>query len=340
MVDEKGQSWPSDDPDRRTAAAPVSRPLRGRVLCVGGAAVDTTFVARRTIVPGTSNPAAGSRAFGGVARNVAENLARLGLTTTLLSRVGDDESGRGLKKDLDALGIDTAGIDTLRGCRTAEYMALLEPDRNLSVGVADMAIFDHLDVTLLDAAPPAADWIFADCNCTAALLGALLDPGGPIAGRTAVDAVSVSKAQRLPGRLDGVDVLFLNLDEASAILGVPAQALAPRRAVETLMDKGAKAVVLTLGAEGLLVAEADGEALQVPAVRAEIADVTGAGDALVAATLASLLAGLPLHAAAAWGCVAATLTLERIGSTRPDLSIALLEARARQVFPSSMPIGS
>ncbi len=333
MVDEKGGFRSPRHHGAQVFAAGAPRLVEGRVLCIGGAAVDVTFVARRSIVPGTSNPAISSRSFGGVARNVAENLARLGVSTALLSRIGDDENGLRLKRHLESLGVDTAGVEIVPGSSTAEYMALLEPDRNLSVGVADMAIFDGLDDSLLQQVSDDGSWIFVDCNCTPAFLERLLHRPTPFVGRIAVDAVSVAKAGRLPASLEGLDILFLNLDEAASILQSSRSSLAPHSAVRGLRDKGAKSVVLTLGRDGVLVGEATGEPVHVPAVPAEVADVTGAGDALVATTLAAILVGSPLPIAAGWGCIAASLTLERIGSARTDLSFARLEDHARQHLP-------
>lgn len=299
-----------------------------RILCFGGATVDRTYAAERPIRPGTSNPAAGSQSFGGVAHNVAVNLARLGVATSLVSVVGDDESGRELIRHLGMLGIDAAGVTTAAGRRTAEYAALLEPDRSLAVGMADMAIFDMMTVDPLASAlsrlAPAA-WIFADCNLPSPVLQTLI--AGPVRGsaRLAIDAVSTPKVERLPADLGGIDLLFLNHDEASALLGSSTTTLPPEAALRQLQDRGVPRIVLTLGAEGLLLADDNGDIHAVPAVPAEVVDVTGAGDAAIATALAFELAGRPSIEAVRWGTLAAALTIEQPGSAHPALSMALLD---------------
>ena len=86
---------------------------------------------------------------------------------------------------------------------------------------------------------------------------------------------------------------------------------------------------MTLGAAGCVVADATGVQV-VPAVTAQLVDVTGAGDALIAGTLSGLLSGAPLVDAVQTGSLAAALTVEGEGSVRPDLSPALLQgARSR-----------
>ncbi len=133
--------------------------------------------------------------------------------------------------------------------------------------------------------------------------------------------VSVVKAARLPRDLAGVDLLFLNADEAGALAG----ALPPEDAAAALRARGAGAVVLTRGSLGLVLADGDGIAA-LPAIPvARVVDVTGAGDALVAGTLRGLIDGKPLRAALRLGLAAAALALERPGGVPQDLSPALLE---------------
>ena len=291
------------------------------VLCVGGAVVDLTYRAHARFRPGTSNPASGTRSFGGVARNVAVNLARLGIAASLVSVLGADEAGRALAEDLAHLGVDTSGLRKQDDARTAEYLALLEPDGSLALGVADMAVLERLGVDDIAGAPGSA-WIFADCNCPGTLLTALLRR--PDGRRLAIDAVSSPKAGRLPERLDGIDLLFLNLDEAAAVLGRDAASLDAARAIDELMARGAASVVLTLGADGLVLGTGSGAPLHVPALPTPIVDVTGAGDALIAGTLAGLVRGDALNEAVRVGTAAAALTLGSAGGTSPRLNVERL----------------
>jgi pseudouridine kinase len=327
---------PSRRPER-DGIAPASRAGGAageeapRILCIGAAAIDRKYRALAPLRADTSNPVASDRAAGGVARNVAENLARLGVATALVSLVGDDTNGRWLREGLQALGIGTAGLRVAPGRSTAEYVAVLEPDGTLAFGLADMAIFDALSPEHVDAAPglDGAAWILADCNLPAPVLRHLLGRQAPSA-RLAVDAVSVAKVARLPADLTGLDLLFLNEAEAAAVLGTE---LAPDAAAARLRERGAAAVVLTCGAAGLAAAGPAG-VVRVPAQAGPVVDVTGAGDALIAATLHRLLAGDALADAARWGAASAALTVASVASVRPDLSPDLL-AGALAVAPRS-----
>jgi pseudouridine kinase len=137
----------------------------------------------------------------------------------------------------------------------------------------------------------------------------------------AVDPVSVAKAARLPADLSGIDLLVLNRREAAAVLGGDFD---PAITSRTLLARGAAAVVLTDGAAGMLVSSA-GEQTHVPTERAEVKDVTGAGDALIAAVIAGLANGKPLTEAVRAGARIAALTVASGLTVRDDLTPQLLQ---------------
>ena len=102
-------------------------------LCIGGAAVDRSFRLVGPAVLGTSNIASSDSGLGGVARNVAESLARLGARTALLTAVGADPAGWELVERLTAIGVDAGLVQVVPGGTTAEYVAVLDPDGEVEV---------------------------------------------------------------------------------------------------------------------------------------------------------------------------------------------------------------
>ena len=298
---------------------------RKRIVCFGGAVTDRKYHAANPLIAGTSNPATSVRAYGGVARNVAENLARLDVPTSLVSAVGDDESGRGLVRALQLLGVDVSGVSISAAHGTAEYAAVLQPDSSLAFGIADMAVFETLSLDKLNEDWPllvSADWVFADCNLPEETLRELVARGGGSRFRLAVDAVSVHKVMRLPVDLGGISALFVNADEAAGYLG---RSGSPESLFDGLMARGPGAVVMTLGEEGVLVSR-NGKARHLPAPPAWVVDVTGAGDSLVAGTLCGLLQGQEVDEAVILGLRLAKLTVETDSSVRQDLTPDLLKA--------------
>jgi pseudouridine kinase len=298
--------------------------LARRAVCAGGAVIDLKLRLDQASVAGTSNPATGSMSFGGVARNVAENLAVLlagtDVSVELVSAVGDDEAGVALLAQLRAVGVDVRHIRIQPGAQTAQYVALLEPGGELTIGAAAMTVLDVVDAGAVDAAWPDTGWLFCDCNLPAEVLAHVLSRALKGEMSVAVDAVSTRKVVRLPADLTGIGLLSCNLDEGRAWLArhgfdpVPDDVELARR----LQAAGARAVLLTQGAAGLIMA-IDESLEQLPAAAASAAsvDVTGAGDALIAATLAGLIDGADLATAVRAGVVRAARTIESPHSVLP-----------------------
>jgi pseudouridine kinase len=301
----------------------LSEAGRAGVLCIGAAHLDRRARLLAPPVPASSNPVTVAAGWGGVARNVAEGLARLGVPAALLSRLGGDAEADRLLAALASAGVDVSGVARGPEAATASYTAVLDPTGELVIGLADMAIYDGMDAAFFAAREDAlrghAAW-FADANLPAAGLARLL-AARPAGGFVAANTVSVAKAPRLAGLLGAIDLLFCNRAEAAALSGAGSD---PATAAAALRAAGAGAVVVTLGADGALLATAAG-AERLPAPPAAARDVTGAGDALIAATLQGWRVGLPPTEALRRGLAAAALTVACEQAVRPDLSPALLE---------------
>lgn len=312
-------------------------PEASRAVCLGGAVLDRKYRARQPLVPETSNPVDGARSFGGVARNVAENLARLGTATSFISMVGSDETGAALLSHLRDCGVDVSQVASSDERPTAEYAAILDEQGDLVMGLADMAIFDLFQPAQLDRVWPhlaSASLVFSDCNFPEATLHQLIERRRDARFRLAIDAVSTHKVMKLPDDLTGVDFLFMNLDEANALLkrsgiGPFEQA---GEAAKALTKAGVGHAIVTRGPKGVVIASGE-TTEQVAAVAANPVEMTGAGDAMIAGTLHRLLTGDTAAEAARIGALLGALTTESAASVHPELSPRFLEANMHRLQP-------
>ncbi len=277
------------------------------VVAIGAATIDSLFHLHREPVLRTSNPARLVRSFGGVARNVAENLARLGIPVTLCSAVGDDEDGATLLAHLRAAGVDATCVAVVPGARTAQYAALVAPGGELFTAACDATVAECVRLDDRARARMAESaWVFLDGNVAPSTIERCIALRRESAWSLAIDATSVEKASAFPRDLSAVDLAFTNEDE-----------------LRTLGAANPRCTVVTKGARGAVVLSKEGEiALDAPA--ANVIDVTGAGDALVAATLYALVHGERIVDAVRAGMRAASLTIESDGSVRADLTAELL----------------
>jgi pseudouridine kinase len=307
--------------------------MSAQIACLGGACTDLVLRPATPLQRDGEVAARAARWYGGVALNVAENLARLDVSAALVTLIGDDDAGRGLLAHARRAGIDVRGAIAVAAAKTAAYVAIL--DEGIPVyALSDMRIFDGFTSAVLDRVWPVvagAHVVFADTNVPAAVLIELARRGSGTGFRLVVGASSVPTIANLPERLDGIDMVFMNEAEAALAFGVPY--LAAADAAPALVARGAAVAVVTQGRAGCVVA--DGQSMTIPPVAATVVDTTGAGDALIAGTLAELVRGVPVHDAVRAGTVLAALTVEHLGTVAPNLSRALLDARRRVVAPAS-----
>lgn len=261
------------------------------VACIGGAHLDRIAKASGRLVPGSSNPVGWRQSPGGVARNVAATLARLGVRVALFSVLGRDAEGEAILAGLDRLGVGVAGMVRRDGLATASYVAILEDDASLALGLNDGAIYDTLDEAWADGVAGVAggaDFWVVDANLPECALARLLDRK-QAATKVFADPVSVAKAQRFEAHLGRFDAVFPDRGEAALLSGCGADTVeAGGAAARALATRGAGVAVVTMGADGLCYAARDAaEAWRhLPAAGgANPVDVTGAGDALIAGTL-------------------------------------------------------
>ena len=119
------------------------------ILVIGSAGIDIVGRAAAPLNEQTSNRAVIRTSRGGVARNVAENLARLGLETILIAAVGDDANGVRLATQAAECGIDTSHMILAPGERTGSYLALIDEQGFLKYGMADIEISEAITPQVL-----------------------------------------------------------------------------------------------------------------------------------------------------------------------------------------------
>jgi pseudouridine kinase len=296
----------------RAYVLPGSRPI----ACIGAANLDRKLRSIATLTMGTSNPARQDESFGGVARNIAENLARLGTPVSLTTAIGADSSGRALLEHAEAAGIDISGTLKLDNACSGTYTAVLDGHGEMIVALADMALYDALTADYLanqQARRAAPALTVADMNLPHDTLAALLLDARRGASPLVIVAVSQPKMARLPKDLHGLRLLILNQGELETRVGALLRTEADFAvACAKVQAQGAQDLIVTRGDAGVIFTRPSGiGVLAVPQAQTRIVDVTGAGDAFAAAVCWSLFHGSEdLELACLRGLKLSALTLE------------------------------
>jgi pseudouridine kinase len=259
------------------------------IIVAGGANLDIKSRIAGKTVPGTSNPGWTETSPGGVGRNIAENLARLGAQVGLLTVIGEDSTGDRLRRHARAAGIDTSLMLRRQG-PSGTYSVTLDAAGEMLIGVSDMRLIDAMkpsDITQAKEALGAADLLVADGNLPLPCLKALLQIAKRAEVPLVLEPVSVPKAKRLKALLqEGLPIAALtpNRDELAELAGFALKNERDlARAAQRLHERHVTHVLVGLGAEGCFLSTADEGQHLIPARRKSvIKDVTGGGDAMVA----------------------------------------------------------
>lgn len=250
----------------------------------------------------------GVREFvGGAALNVAVGLGRLGVSTTLIAMVGDDEAGEHIRAYLADFGVEliatasphgsSRAVSTRSGDGQPEYVFnLAAQGRRIRFGDAERRAIAAAAMTVISCFP------FDDVAQTLELAGAIagaegalaIDPN-PRSGMLTDRVEFVRGFEQLAARASLVKV---GDDDAMMLYGAPLDEVRAR-----LVDLGVGAVLATEGAAGATIeAGPDIVTRPISSLPGPIIDTMGGGDAVLASTVASLLAGHPTDADE-WGVV-------------------------------------
>lgn len=297
------------------------------VLVIGAACLDIKGHVSGPVHPGTSNPGRVRISIGGVARNIAENLARLGTRTTLLAVVARDPFGEQIVKHTGAAGVDVSQVLFSRDQRTSAYLAIVDGEGNLTAAVDDTATTAELTPRYVYRRRRlfrAARMVVVDANTPVATAQTVLRIAQHYRVPVCLDPVSYELARRYRELIGQFHLLTCGQVEAEALLEQPVRSRREATAAaRRLVSTGTAVALISLGGGGVVYATTENSGY-VPALRCPIVDPTGAADALTATVIYGLVNGFSLDEAVWLGVSAATVTLQSTETVRSDLSLDLL----------------
>jgi len=293
------------------------------VVAIGGANLDITAYSTEVALAGDSNPGIISTSFGGVARNIAENLARLDIDSHLLSAIGEDTNGLALLQHTEQVGVKVAGVLQIPKARTGLYVAVHDAQGDLGIAVNDMAVLEYLTADYLRVQHvllEQAAVMVADSNPSQNCLNALFEQAASVP--LFMDPVSVQKAPKIRNHLAKIHTLKPNRLEAEHLSGLSLADEVAAPAVATwFLQQGVANIVLSLGERGLYCANQQEQGWVKP-LAVKVCNTSGAGDALMSGLVYGYLSGYSLLESARFAQACAALTVGVAQANCENLSVA------------------
>jgi D-beta-D-heptose 7-phosphate kinase/D-beta-D-heptose 1-phosphate adenosyltransferase len=307
-----------------TAASDLLSRLQGRTLLVVGDLMLDHFLvgAVDRISPEAPVPVVRfdhERFRLGGAANVAHNAAALGARVHVVGIVGEDEAGGQIRADLAKLGIDASGVVGDRQRRTTRKLRVVTT-RNQQVARIDYEDDREAEGDLEAAVVSRIEQLSSSAD--AILISDYLK--GAVSRGVAAGAITAAKRRDVPLLVDpkvphidyyaGASVITPNHHEAEAVthmrIRTSAEAIAAARRFRERAQ--CDCVLVTRGEQGMTLLGSDVET-ELSAEAREVADVTGAGDTVVATMALALAAGASLIDAARLANRAASLVVGKFG---------------------------
>ena len=247
-------------------------PENKEIICIGGANVDRKYIVKNDLQMGTSNPTTSLQSIGGVARNIAENLGRLGHSVRMLTVVGNDMEYESIEK-ASSPWMNLFSVEKLSNYQTGTYSAILDTHGEMLFALANMDIYDQFSVEYLkkqETHLTNAQLLIIDMNCPKDVIEYVqtISIGHKIP--LAIIPVSSPKMNRMPDSLEGIEWLITNKDEAETYFQMTIEDESSwKKAAELFVEKGIKQVIVTGGSKGVVFAGQQIETTIAPAIHAE-----------------------------------------------------------------------
>ena len=286
------------------------------ILVIGGSNIDIQGFPKEKLIQRDSNIGTVKMSLGGVGRNIAENCARLGVPTRLMSVIGDDPYGQKILKEAQAIGLNMQETVVLSGESTSTYLSILDETHDMAMAINHMDSIEKLTVDHIRAKRSIiehAQLVVLDTNLSQAVLDHLLTQYPKT--KFFVDTVSTKKALKIKDHLKHIHTLKPNRMEAEVLTGSNEKT--------PLLELGSqlkcKRSFISLGSQGVQVFEGKTH-LHFPTKPIEVVNATGAGDAFMAGLVYAYLKGYDIKETCLTAMAASRLALSHPDTINPNLN--------------------
>ena len=301
--------------------------MNKRIFVLGAAITDLMGFPDGHPISGDSVPGNITKTSGGVGRNLAENLVRLGLPVELLTAFGDDDNGKKLMAECQKLEIGIRHSILANGQRGAMHLAVMDSKNDLFAGLADLSVMDNITPDYLDQQRTSLDnasVLVMETNLPGNVIDWIVDQEWEVP--LYLDPVSDRLTLRIKEHLGEFHTIKANKRQAEILLG---RNISRPEDLEEIADKclraGVQRLFITLGDAGVFAADSN-KRIQMAAAKVKVVSTTGAGDAFHAGLIWASLRKWSLDDCCRAGLAASTIAVRSLAANNPELAeSALLE---------------
>lgn len=289
---------------------------------IGGANMDVQCFPKDILTYHDSNPGNVKLSLGGVGRNIAENMARLGLRTKLISVVGDDLYADAILKGSEEAGVEMDDSLILEKTNSSTYFSILNEKGDLEIAISAMDIYDNLDEEFIkkkDKIIENSRVIIVDTNIPKETIEYIVKRHKNTV--FFIDTVSTAKSMKIKDILGYFHTIKPNKIEAEKLSGIIINNDNDLdRVADYFFEQGVKNVFISLGQDGVYYNNQK-EKGKILGEEVEVVNATGAGDAFLAALVYGYLNEFSMEEMARIAQRASILTLKHEDTINPNMNL-------------------
>lgn len=300
-------------------------------LVIGGINIDTYGMATQNFTTKTSNPGHISHQIGGLGRNMALNLRKLGVFNYFITAYGDDFWGEQFKADVANNNMDISYAKQFSNQKTSNYIYLNRANGERFIGLDDMGINDLITPEFLQQRLEiikAAQYLIIDTNLPQTTIDWLAaNYSGPLIAK----AVSITKTGRLKSVLNQLDTLVINGVETPILTDIdPLNRALAERAAASLVKQGVTNVFLYVDGLGAVYANQK-EIKYFKQPNSQILNTNGDGAAATAAIVFAKIKQMDFDLTGKMGTAAMAITAKSQESVNAEINSHLLIETANKI---------
>jgi pseudouridine kinase len=294
---------------------------KSKITIIGASNIDLIGFSKEKLIYKDANIGSLETILGGVGRNIAENLARLGIAVEFLTVLADDEFSKRIKDSCEELNISLKHSITIKDSGTSVYMAILNRYNDLALGLSAMDIYDAIPESfILDNIDTIAKntYCILESNMPTEILELAVDKLPDV--RFALETVSSKKALKAKSILDKMYILKCNLLEAELLSGTKMTYESDcENLVQHFLDMGIEKVFITMGVDGVAYGDSKGVWIAKVKVLTPV-NTNGAGDAFMAGLIYGEVNGFTTYKMVQFASACAGLTIQHKNAVHPELN--------------------
>ncbi|PEJ60165.1 kinase [Bacillus sp. AFS002410] len=307
-------------------------PSNPYILVFGVSICDIIGFTKKNYRPYDSNPGSVKVSFGGVCRNIAENMAKVNLNTKFISVIGDDINGMNMLNHAKNMNIDMEDTLIINGESTPTYLAILNESGEMVSAVVDLDITNNFTKEFIDTKEEVirnAEYMVVDADNPSTLAYLLTNFHNET--KFILDPVSASKASKIRDYIKYFHTIKPNRHEAEVLAGFEITSVEDvRKAGRYFRELGVTNVFISLDAEGIYYNNGIEEGI-VQADGVSVVNVTGAGDALVAGIGYGYMNNMSIVDTVKYSVSMSTITISHVDTINPNMCCNVVEHHINEI---------